>query len=224
MAETQRVSLEIGAPAQIPRDHDEDGGTLGDKAKKQIASRNWTMVLTVGAVLSGLCLIATGIASIFPSLSVETLNPGHYITCGYLVVFGALLILVMIPYPQTWKRLTLKWVPFLHTFRGRGLYMIFMGGLSTGLGLIGLILGLLVIVVGVAHFILACWFRNTLDPSTDFEKMAEERHLGSQITTDELKQDFAQEAQKKAWENRDTIAEAAWENRDSLAKLGTFVV
>lgn len=220
MSETDRVTLDFG------KDHGtakEDEGTLGDKAKKEVASRNWTWALTCGAVIAGIALIVTGIISVIPSLSTQTLNPGHYIVCGYLVVFGALLILVLVPFPQTWNRLTLKWVPFLHTFRGRGLFMIFMGGLCMGLGVTGICLGILVIVIGVAHFVLACWFRNTLAPSKDFDEQAEQRKLGKQITQEEMAADFKQEAQKQAWENREAIASTAWENRETIAKIGTFV-
>jgi len=156
--------------------------------------------------------------------SSSTLNPGHYITCAYLVLFGALLLLVLIPYPESWKKLTLKWFPFLHTFRGRGFYMIFLGGLASGLSWTGFAVGICVILIGAAHVILACYFRNTLAPSEDFEKAAKERNLADNVTPDQLRKDMADEMVKQAWENRETIGEAAWENRDTLAKVGTFVV
>jgi hypothetical protein len=71
----------------------------------------------------------------------------------------------------------MKWVPFLHTYRGRGFYLILyvypfsflmrsLGSLCTGLGIIAFVIGVIVFLVGVTHLFLACYFRETLDPST----------------------------------------------------------
>jgi len=45
-----------------------------------------------------------------------------------------------------------------------------MGTLCAGINLIGIFVGIAVVLVGIAHIVLACYFRNTLDPSSDFDK------------------------------------------------------
>ncbi len=55
----------------------------------------------------------------------------------------------------------MKWFGLLHKYRGRGFYLIFVGVLAIGTGLLGWIVGPIAIFVGIIHFVLAIWFKDT---------------------------------------------------------------
>jgi len=175
-----------------------------EKIKKKIASRNWTRILSIMTCLSGTGLVTAGV------LGMINISPSTIIVSAYMVFLGALLCLVLIPWPAAWKRLNMKWFPFLHTFRGRGLFLIFLGTLATGLGITSIFIGVAVIIVGVAHVLLACYFRNTLDPSSDFNKYSQ--------NVDQLHAEQPGQEGSATATLTDVIAEAAWNNRDKIVK------
>jgi len=221
-----------GAAAFVEAAQPVDGGeaagkklSFKDKVKKSIASRNWTRTLGVLTCLSGAGLVAAGVLGMM-----NIILPSTVIISAYMVVFGILLWLILVPFPQAWKKLNMKWVPFLHTFRGRGLFLIFLGTLATSLGIASVFIGIVIILIGLAHVILACYFRNTLDPSEDFNKHSQqvEQVHGDQpavtgatggtqspSSTGSLTSVIAQ----AAWDNRSSIAQAAYDNRNSIADV-----
>eukprot|EP01124_Arcella_intermedia_P023976 TRINITY_DN393_c1_g2_i2.p1 TRINITY_DN393_c1_g2~~TRINITY_DN393_c1_g2_i2.p1 ORF type:complete len:409 (+),score=47.78 TRINITY_DN393_c1_g2_i2:143-1369(+) len=187
---------------------DHQGGLSG--VKKKIANKNWTYILRIGSFVSGGGLIAVGILG----LIAINLNPLNYIVCIYLLLLGLLLIGAMVPWPKAWKKLTTKYVPFLHTYRGRGLYMIFTGTLSTGTGWIAIIIGIGITICGLLHCIIAFFFRDALEKKSDLDEPDD----GKPVTMDSFKQEFKEAAVQTAWDNRETIQKAAWDNREVIAQ------
>lgn len=76
-------------------------------------------------------------------------------------LLGALLIIAIIPFPPAWHRASLKWFGLLHKYRGRGFFLIFVGVLAFGCGIAGYIVGAVAILLGIFHFVLAIWFKDT---------------------------------------------------------------
>eukprot|EP01125_Pyxidicula_operculata_P021566 TRINITY_DN8366_c0_g1_i1.p1 TRINITY_DN8366_c0_g1~~TRINITY_DN8366_c0_g1_i1.p1 ORF type:complete len:196 (-),score=37.68 TRINITY_DN8366_c0_g1_i1:72-659(-) len=188
----------------VPLDHDNHQPQQDDfqtKVKKKIASKNWTYPLLVGSFLSAGGLVASGVLGFIPGLSTTELNPLHYVVCIYIIALGILMLGSLVTVPEAWYKLNLKWVPFLHTFRGRGLYLIFLGSLSTGTGAIGIAIGIVVIIIGLAHVLLAFFFRNTLSASKEFN----ERGSASNVSGDDVKRDLAGVAVQTAWNNRESF-------------------
>jgi len=109
-------------------------------------------------------MIAAGIIGFMNSQT-----PLGYIVLFYLLLLGALQAAVLVPFPAFWARINMKWVPFLHTYRGRGAFLILMGSLSTGTGVANVFIGIAIVAIGLFHIILACWYKDTLDPS-EFKK------------------------------------------------------
>lgn len=56
-----------------------------------------------------------------------------------------------------------RWFPFLHTYKGRGFYLLIIGSLCVGTGIVGIVVGVLACVNGATHLILSIWFAETLD-------------------------------------------------------------
>jgi len=97
------------------------------------------------------------------------------------ILLGLLQLAVLVTISKAWVRVNMKWVPFLHTYRGRGFFLILMGCLATGTSWYNIFIGIAVVLIGLFHVILACWYKDTLDPS-EFQKHhqarkeAEEQH------------------------------------------------
>jgi len=179
---------------------------FGQKLKRKVASRNWTYILRVGSFLSGGGLVTAGVFACF------SVNPLNIIVGVYLVALGLVLLGALIPWPKTWRKLTRKYVPFLHTYRGRGVYLIFLGTLAAGTEtIVGIIAGIVITFIGLLHCILAFFFRDVLD------KAKEEPDDGKPADMNTLKQEVRQAAVQTAWDNRDTIARTAYDNREFIA-------
>eukprot|EP01123_Difflugia_compressa_P010453 TRINITY_DN382_c1_g1_i1.p1 TRINITY_DN382_c1_g1~~TRINITY_DN382_c1_g1_i1.p1 ORF type:complete len:206 (+),score=35.25 TRINITY_DN382_c1_g1_i1:56-673(+) len=176
---------------------------------KKAANRNWTYILRIGSFISGGGLIAAGV------LGFVTLSPLQIIVSVYLIVLGFALVVALLPFPKTWRLLTLKYVPFLHTYRGRGLYMIFIGTLATGTGWIAIIIGVVVTLIGLAHIIIAFFFRDALDRNKDLEK---QMNHDESVTYDGFKKEMQQAAVQTAWDNKEIIAQTAYDNREAVAQ------
>jgi len=147
--------------------------TFRNVIRKQFAEGNWTYILHFLNFISGLGLITIGIVSTIPALSGSLsteLNPLHYITCGYIIMFGIVVIAILVEFPPCWERWTWRWVPFLLTFRGRGFFLIFAGGLATGLNWVGIVIGAIVAFVGVINIGMACCFKNSLKKKHRFSE------------------------------------------------------
>eukprot|EP01128_Nolandella_sp_AFSM9_P002613 TRINITY_DN1298_c0_g1_i1.p1 TRINITY_DN1298_c0_g1~~TRINITY_DN1298_c0_g1_i1.p1 ORF type:complete len:220 (+),score=43.23 TRINITY_DN1298_c0_g1_i1:208-867(+) len=214
MSQEDEVVLE-GVDVSKMEEVPEEGFFSG--IKKKAAGRNWTWTLRIMAFIGGGCVMGAGINGLF-SLYINILL---YIVSIYLIVLGFLLVAVLMTFPEVWKRFNIKWVPFLHTYRGRGLYLIFLGSLCCGVGgstvLLSIILGIVAMVCGVAHILLACFFRSSLNPSDDFNAPR-----GPGPTPDELKDGFKGAAAQAAWDNKETIGQVAYENRDTLASAAAY--
>eukprot|EP01126_Amoeba_proteus_P002442 TRINITY_DN10755_c0_g3_i1.p1 TRINITY_DN10755_c0_g3~~TRINITY_DN10755_c0_g3_i1.p1 ORF type:complete len:241 (-),score=41.70 TRINITY_DN10755_c0_g3_i1:162-884(-) len=193
-----------------PTTSDTQGETCTQQLTRVVSTRNWTRPLRFASFLCGLGLMVAGLTGMIPSPLelLATLNPLHYLVCACVILFGALLDAVLIPFPSAWKRLNMKWVPFLHTNRGRGFFLMFLGALSTGLGILALIIGILVFLVGVVHIFLACYFRDTLDPSTDFDEFS--KRVGTETIEEKVQDGVTIAAVTNAW-NNNTLFTTMWD-------------
>jgi len=187
-------------PLESNEDQPED---FKSKMKKRIAGRNWTYPLLIGSFLSGAGLVTSGVLGFMQALGASSLNFLEYVVCIYLIALGLLVIAALLPFPASWRKLNLKWVPFLHTFRGRGFFLIFLGSLATGTNMwVTIIIGIVVIVIGLAHVLLACFFRNTLAASTDFDNRGDVNN----VSGEDVKRDLQSAAVTAAWNNRESLS------------------
>jgi len=183
--------------------------------KKKVTNKNWTYILRVGSFLSSCGIIAAGVLGVLPPPP----PPLNYIVCIYLIILGAILLGTMIPWPKSWRLLTIKYVPFLHTYRGRGLYLIFIGTIAAAtssgvLGFLAVIIGIVVTVIGVLHVVIAFFFRDSLGAISEEMGKTDMKDANSGA----LKQELQQAAVQTAWENRDYIAKTAYDNREFVAQ------
>jgi len=190
--------------------------TFVQKVKKKFQDRNWTYILRIGSFLSGGGAIVAGSIGLLPPPA----PPLTYIVCIYLIILGAILIGVMIPWPKTWRKLTVKYIPFLHTYRGRGLYIIFIGTISIAttsgvLSFISTIIGIVLTIIGLMHCIIAFFFKDALNPkAVDLDQP----DGGEPANMNTLKQEIKQAAVKAAWDNKDKLAKTAYDNRQHIAQ------
>lgn len=85
-----------------------------------------------------------------------------WLSCSLMIsLLGLVLIAAIIPFPAKWHMASLKWFGLLHKYRGRGFYLIFVGVLAFSCGIAGWVVGGVAIALGIFHFILAIWFKDT---------------------------------------------------------------
>eukprot|EP01124_Arcella_intermedia_P032379 TRINITY_DN753_c0_g1_i1.p1 TRINITY_DN753_c0_g1~~TRINITY_DN753_c0_g1_i1.p1 ORF type:complete len:215 (-),score=30.90 TRINITY_DN753_c0_g1_i1:39-683(-) len=166
------------------------------KIDKKIASRNWTWTLRILTFIAAGGMIAAGIIGFFNSQT-----PLGYIVLVYLILLGLVLLGVLVPYPAVWARVNVKWLPFLHTYRGRGAFQVLMGSLATGTApTVNIFIGVGVVVIGLFHIILACWYKETLDQSA-FKKHKLEQEV-QQNQEAQYNSELGHQAVQAAWQNQ----------------------
>jgi hypothetical protein len=134
-------------------------GKLNDK----VGGRNWTWPLRIACIIIGIGFVIAGFFGLF-TLSLNPLTIiSSIVTAVYVILLGLVLIAAIIPYPARWHTASLKWFGLLHKYRGRGFYLIFVGILTLGCGIAGWVVGGCAIALGIFHFIIAIWFKDTLD-------------------------------------------------------------
>eukprot|EP01129_Flabellula_baltica_P004272 TRINITY_DN1473_c0_g1_i1.p2 TRINITY_DN1473_c0_g1~~TRINITY_DN1473_c0_g1_i1.p2 ORF type:complete len:123 (+),score=14.35 TRINITY_DN1473_c0_g1_i1:26-370(+) len=80
--------------------------------------KNYSKALKVAGILSGLGTAIVGFTSFFvvtgrlPLIEI------------YLIILGLITMVALVPFPKAWHKLSKKWAPFLHTWRGRGGFLI----------------------------------------------------------------------------------------------------
>lgn len=42
----------------------------------------------------------------------------------YIIILGFITVLILIPFPRSWVKLNKKYAPFLHSWKGRGFYLM----------------------------------------------------------------------------------------------------
>eukprot|EP01126_Amoeba_proteus_P010256 TRINITY_DN13987_c0_g1_i1.p1 TRINITY_DN13987_c0_g1~~TRINITY_DN13987_c0_g1_i1.p1 ORF type:complete len:193 (-),score=34.77 TRINITY_DN13987_c0_g1_i1:338-859(-) len=144
-------------------------------AKKLAAEGGVRYFLVTATILTNLGLLVVGVLSFFHSGApvLVAKNELEYIVSVYLLVFGATSILVIPDQPEFLKRCGVKWFPFLVTFRGRGVWFIFLGSLACGFGVLGIVFGILSIANGITHIVMACFFKNKLKRKNPYQRLPE---------------------------------------------------
>eukprot|EP01125_Pyxidicula_operculata_P022136 TRINITY_DN8907_c0_g1_i1.p1 TRINITY_DN8907_c0_g1~~TRINITY_DN8907_c0_g1_i1.p1 ORF type:complete len:272 (+),score=87.39 TRINITY_DN8907_c0_g1_i1:34-849(+) len=223
----------------------QDDGTTAEESgvcgciKRRVVGKNWTAILKLLSGIAAGCLIASGI-SLF---SLFTLNVLQTIVGLYLIFLGIVFVGALIPCPESWVKLNYKWVPFLHTFRGRGIFLMFLGSLSVSFGFeafLACLLGVAVTVVGLLHVILACFFREKLEQAPT--KMGVQHNTAQEMNAFDEENNNNQgyygnqsnygngpppsvpnrpsQAPQPTWQQQmqQAVIQTAWDNRDEIAK------
>eukprot|EP01126_Amoeba_proteus_P005631 TRINITY_DN1190_c0_g1_i4.p1 TRINITY_DN1190_c0_g1~~TRINITY_DN1190_c0_g1_i4.p1 ORF type:complete len:171 (+),score=9.72 TRINITY_DN1190_c0_g1_i4:150-662(+) len=129
----------------------------------RIAEGCWVYGLDVSMFLSGAVLSLVGVLSFIPEIhqikdSAAVLD---YISAAYLILFGVIIMISIIRL-EVLETIYRKWFVFLLTFRGRGVFLIFLASLTAGFGNYGVGVAAGVIIVGLVHIFLACFYKNKL--------------------------------------------------------------
>eukprot|EP01124_Arcella_intermedia_P000703 TRINITY_DN10379_c0_g1_i1.p1 TRINITY_DN10379_c0_g1~~TRINITY_DN10379_c0_g1_i1.p1 ORF type:complete len:226 (+),score=23.90 TRINITY_DN10379_c0_g1_i1:8-685(+) len=161
--------------AQGPFFQEQDNKSLTEK----ISEGSWTPALKIGTAISAGSLITTGIMGfIFHRYPLDT------IVCCYLILLGIVTLAGVTPIDSL-TQLHRKWFPFLHSNRGRGVFLIFLGSLCGGIpGWVPIILAIVIVAVGAAHLVLSIYFRHTLEPTnfSDFPSAPSVETVGADVT------------------------------------------
>jgi len=112
---------------------------LKKKIGKRVAGKNYTRTLMFLTMICGLgtsfsiflqfSFVAGMIAVGFFGFFKLTFDLLHYVTATYVIAGGLLILIAIIPIP-IWHKKSVEWFPFLHTFRGRGFYLLFLGSIE----------------------------------------------------------------------------------------------
>eukprot|EP01130_Rhizamoeba_saxonica_P016888 TRINITY_DN789_c0_g1_i2.p2 TRINITY_DN789_c0_g1~~TRINITY_DN789_c0_g1_i2.p2 ORF type:complete len:218 (-),score=53.67 TRINITY_DN789_c0_g1_i2:55-708(-) len=194
--------------------HHEEG--FRKKLGKKVAGKNWTKALQIASLASALGIIACAVA--------QLLEPSNWLVGVNIGILGLIMFICLCPFPPMWNKLVKRWMPFLETWRGRGLYLILMGAMTTTLNSApGYIVGIVIVLIGLAHILLRCYFKETLDDleQTNTEKTLKEGDNPWDLrgAAQEYAYDNRKEIGKAAYENRETIGRVAMENREVIAEV-----
>eukprot|EP01087_Luapelamoeba_hula_P012455 TRINITY_DN3475_c0_g1_i1.p1 TRINITY_DN3475_c0_g1~~TRINITY_DN3475_c0_g1_i1.p1 ORF type:complete len:248 (-),score=41.35 TRINITY_DN3475_c0_g1_i1:54-797(-) len=78
-----------------------------------------------------------------------------------IYLFVAVCVIVMASFPVTKIRaMYLRWFLFLSSYNGKGVFLLLMGLLTTGLNLFGIFVGIANMLLGIVHILLWIFFRS----------------------------------------------------------------
>jgi len=177
---------------EVKDTHKEKDESFTKKVDKTLSGRNWTWTLRILAFIAAGGLIAAGVVGF---LDKDVTGALPYLILIYLIILGVLQLSVLFTFPAAWVKVNMKWVPFLHTYRGRGFFLILMGCLATGTCTVNIFIGIGVILIGLFHVILACCYRDNLDPN-ELKKQHDE-DVKNKPDENELQQSSVNDAWQK---------------------------
>jgi len=111
-------------------------------------------------VICGLLVIAVSVLNLIIPTGLSFSKP---ILSVNLIVLGAISVIIMIHFPASWNRFAKQWFPFLRTWRGRGIYLILIGGICCSLSWIGILVGIICAFIGIIHFVLLLCYKDDMD-------------------------------------------------------------
>eukprot|EP00005_Dracoamoeba_jomungandri_P000135 CAMPEP_0174253220 /NCGR_PEP_ID=MMETSP0439-20130205/2599_1 /TAXON_ID=0 /ORGANISM="Stereomyxa ramosa, Strain Chinc5" /LENGTH=255 /DNA_ID=CAMNT_0015334129 /DNA_START=58 /DNA_END=825 /DNA_ORIENTATION=- len=118
------------------------------------------LIMNILSILFGLCIAIVVVWGwLFGSI-----NPLKVIVTIYLLIGMVLMVCTSIPW-QKIRQYFLFWFFFLSTYNGKGLFIFFLGLLATGINTPGIIVGIALMLLGLAHCILWLFFRDYVKES-----------------------------------------------------------
>jgi len=123
------------------------------KKKNFLGSKVLRYITMAVALLQELSAI-NNLVNVIPLLTAFTPNPVIAID---LMVISLFTLLCCIKFPKAWIDFNKKWFPFISTWRGRGIFLIFTGTLGFACDWISLIVGAVSVMLGITHLVMLCF-------------------------------------------------------------------
>ena len=132
----------MASSVSIPVSGNVASGTTQSDSLSITTSSSKTILRAINLTCIGLA-IASGVAG---AMSVINIIPTSIITAVYAMMLSLVLLLEELGLFQSF---VVRNFGFMMSCYGKGMFLIFLGALMTGLGFTGLVVGLIVLVVGV---------------------------------------------------------------------------